>query len=43
MTDNFISARLQSGKFVITTELNPPKGTELAPLLERAESLRGCG
>ena len=32
---------LQSEKFVITTELNPPKGTDLAPLLERAESLRG--
>ena len=32
---------LQSKRFVITTELNPPKGTELAPLLERAESLRG--
>ena len=32
---------LQSKRFVITTELNPPKGTDLAPLLERAESLRG--
>lgn len=32
---------LQSKRFVITTELNPPKGTEIAPLLERAESLRG--
>lgn len=41
MTDNSLSTRLQSGKFVITTELNPPKGTELTPLLERAESLRG--
>ena len=40
MTDNSLSSRLQSGNFVITTELNPPKGTELAPLLERAESLR---
>ena len=40
MTDNSLSSRLQSGEFVITTELNPPKGTELAPLLERAESLR---
>ena len=36
-----LSALLQSGKFVITTELSPPKGTDLAPLLERAESLRG--
>ena len=40
MSDNSLSSRLQSGEFVITTELNPPKGTELAPLLERAESLR---
>ena len=40
MTDNTLSTMLQSGKFVITTELNPPKGTELAPVLERAESLR---
>ena len=31
---------LQSKRFAITTELNPPKGTDLAPLLERAESLR---
>ena len=41
MTVYSLSDLLQSGKFVITTELNPPKGTELAPLLERAESLRG--
>lgn len=41
MIDNSLSALLQSEKFVITTELNPPKGTNLATLLERAESLRG--
>ena len=41
MTDNSLSSLLQSEKFVITTELNPPKGTELMQLLERAESLRG--
>ncbi len=41
MTDTSLSSLLRSDKFVITTELNPPKGTELAPLLERAESLRG--
>ena len=41
MTDNSLSTLLQSNKFVITSELNPPKGIELAPLLERAESLRG--
>ena len=29
-------------KFVVTTELNPPKGTDLAPLLAKAESLRGA-
>jgi 5,10-methylenetetrahydrofolate reductase len=32
---------LDSGKFVITCELNPPKGTDLAPLLEKAERLKG--
>ena len=31
---------LDSGKFVITCELNPPKGTDLAPLLDKAERLR---
>lgn len=41
MADKSLAALLQSEKFVITTELNPPKGTELAPLLKRAESLRG--
>ena len=32
---------LQSGKFLVTTELNPPKGTALAPLLATAERLSG--
>lgn len=41
MTQNTLSARLSAGEFVITTELNPPKGTDLSPLLARAESLRG--
>jgi 5,10-methylenetetrahydrofolate reductase len=31
---------LQSGTFVITAELNPPKGTDLHPLLAEAEKLR---
>jgi len=31
---------LQSGKFLVTTELNPPKGTTLTPLLAHAEQLR---
>lgn len=36
-----LSELLQSDKFVITSELNPPKGTNLAPLLDKAQSLRG--
>src|SRR5262250_2276104 len=32
---------LQAGKFIVTTELNPPKGITLAPLLANAERLRG--
>ncbi len=35
------SETLTSGEFVVTTELNPPKGTDLGPLLGRAESLNG--
>ena len=31
---------LQSGEFIVTTELNPPKGTTLDPLLAHAEQLR---
>ena len=30
---------LKSGKFVVTTELNPPKGTDLRRLFKHAESL----
>ncbi len=33
------SDALSSGEFVVTTELNPPKGTDLEPLMRRAESL----
>jgi len=32
---------LNSGGFAITCELNPPKGTDLGPLLAKAEALRG--
>jgi len=32
---------LQSGTFVVTAELNPPKGTNLNQLLANAEKLRG--
>ena len=31
---------LQSGRFVVTAELNPPKGTDLASLYEKAETLK---
>ncbi len=31
---------LASEKFVVTCELNPPKGTDVAPLLEKADQLR---
>ena len=37
---NLLAELLQSGRFAITTELNPPKGTNVAPMLKRAESLR---
>lgn len=30
---------LKSGEFVVTTELNPPKGTDLRPMVQRAETL----
>ncbi len=30
---------LNSARFVVTTELNPPKGTDLGPLLKQAEAL----
>ena len=32
---------LMSGEFVVTAELNPPKGTDLGPLLAKAEALAG--
>ena len=35
------SRTLESGKFVVTAELNPPKGTDLRPLFESADLLRG--
>jgi len=33
--------KLQSGKFVVTSEIGPPKGIETAKLLEDAELIRG--
>lgn len=32
---------LASGRFVVTAELNPPKGTDLSELLGKAQALRG--
>jgi 5,10-methylenetetrahydrofolate reductase len=32
---------LKSGRFAVTTEMVPPKGTDLAPLFEKAEMLKG--
>lgn len=31
---------LRSGRLIVTCELNPPKGTDLAPLLSKADALR---
>lgn len=31
----------EEGKFVVTVEVEPPKGTQVSEMLERAESLRG--
>ena len=36
-----LAQAIESGKFVVTSELNPPKGTDLNSLFERAEMLRG--
>ena len=36
-----LSDSLASGRFVVTAELNPPKGTDLTSLLDKAELLRG--
>ena len=35
------SESLKSGKFVVTTELNPPKGTDLRTLFRHADTLSG--
>ena len=36
-----LSEKLESGKFAVTCELNPPKGVDLEPLYEKADLLRG--
>ena len=33
--------KLKNGNFVITSEVGPPKGTNIEKMLEEAESLRG--
>jgi 5,10-methylenetetrahydrofolate reductase len=35
------SEAVQSGRFLVTAELNPPKGTDLSDLLRKAERLAG--
>lgn len=35
-----LAQAIEAGKFVVTSELNPPKGTDLDLLFERAEMLR---
>ena len=35
-----LKAAIESGRFVVTSELTPPKGTELGPLLDKADALR---
>ncbi|HSC08494.1 MAG TPA: methylenetetrahydrofolate reductase, partial [Steroidobacteraceae bacterium] len=35
-----LASRLESGAFVVTTELTPPKGVDLADLFARAEAVR---
>ena len=37
-----LSDGIKSGRFMVTSELNPPKGTNLEPMFERAESLKHC-
>lgn len=36
-----LSDVLESGRFVVTSELNPPKGTDLAPLYAKGDMLKG--
>ncbi len=36
-----LRSALETGEFVVTSEVGPPKGTDVAEMLETAESLRG--
>lgn len=38
---NSLLEKIRSGKFVITTELTPPKGIDIRDLLAKADALRG--
>jgi len=35
-----LASKLKSGEFIVTSELNPPKGTDLGLLFEKAEMLK---
>src|SRR5215470_8998923 len=36
-----LEEKIRSGTFVVTTELNPPKGTDLTELFAKADELKG--
>ena len=36
-----LEEKIRSGTFVVTTELNPPKGTDLTELFAKADDLKG--
>jgi methylenetetrahydrofolate reductase (NADPH) len=36
-----LCAQLENGRFIVTTEMEPPKGTDLSHFLSEAQSLRG--
>jgi methylenetetrahydrofolate reductase (NADPH) len=38
---NVLADKIASGRFVVTTELTPPKGTDIGDLLEKADALHG--
>lgn len=37
-----LATKIQARKFVVTSELTPPKGVDLSDLFAKAEALRGC-
>ncbi|HVO47206.1 MAG TPA: methylenetetrahydrofolate reductase [Steroidobacteraceae bacterium] len=37
-----LADQISAREFVVTTELTPPKGTDLADIFAKADSLRGC-